>query len=73
MFAYTAGFVVATRSAGKEQGSVHLHLLGINLSWPRLRVETGAYLRLAAPIVAGQLAAVGMSFVDTMGAPRQPA
>lgn len=43
-----------------------MHLLGINLTWDKLRVETVAYLRLAAPIVAGQLAAVGMSFVDTV-------
>ncbi len=43
-----------------------MHLLGINLSWHQLRVETVAYLRLAAPIVVGQLAAVGMSFVDTV-------
>lgn len=66
MFAYTAGLVTATRSTGKVQVSVHLHLLGINLGWHSLRVETVAYLRLAAPIVAGQLAAVGMSFVDTV-------
>ena len=43
-----------------------MDLLGISLSWQQLRVETVAYLRLAAPIVAGQLAAVGMSFVDTV-------
>lgn len=41
-------------------------MLGVTLTGQKLRSEVGAYVRLAAPIIAGQLAAVGMSFVDTV-------